>query len=80
VIIPYPNGTAPDSATAERIVRRFVELSSYCESPLVVEFWPKTEPEPVLPVGLPPLWPYAAAVGAALAVAVGLLVLTRRRK
>jgi len=80
VVFPYPNGTAPDRATAERLVRRFVELSGFCESPLVVEFWPKTEFEPMLPVGLPPLWPYAAAVGAALAVAVVLLVLTRRRK
>jgi len=80
VIIPYPNGTAPDSATAERIVRRFVELSNYCKSPLVVEFWPKTEPEPMLPVGLPPLWPYAIVAEAALAVAVVLLVLARRRR
>jgi len=80
VVFPYPNGVAPDRAVAERLVRRFVELSGYCEDPLVVEFWPWPEYNPVLMVGMPPLWPYIAAVGAALAVAVGLLVLTRRRK
>jgi len=80
VVFPYPNGAAPDRATAERLVRRFVELSGFCKSPLVVEFWPWPEYNPVLMVGMPPLWPYIAEVGAALAVAVGLLVLTRRRK
>jgi len=71
VTVEYPSGTMPDSATAERLVRRFVELSGFCKSPLVVEFWPRPE--------LPPTWLFAV-VGAALAVAVGLLVLTRRRR
>jgi len=79
VVFPYPNGTAPDRAAAERLVRRFVELSGYCESPLVVEFWPKTGFEP-LPAYPQPLWPYVAAVGATVAVAVGLLVFARRRR
>jgi len=80
VVFPYPNGTMPDRATAERLVRRFVELSSFCKSPLVVEFWPRPEFKPPSMEHSQPLWPYVAAVGAALAVAVGLLVLVRRRK
>jgi len=72
VIFPYPNGTVLDKTTAERLVRRFVELSGFCKSPLVVEFWPRPGLEPQ------PLWQYAVAV--ALAVAVGLFVLTRRRR
>jgi len=79
VVFPYPNGSAPDRATAERLVHRFVELSGFCKSPLVVEFWPKTGYELPLMVGLPPLWPYVAVIGVAVAVAVG-LVLVRRRK
>jgi len=39
VVFPYSNDTAPDRTTAERLVRRFVELSGFCKSPLVVEFW-----------------------------------------
>jgi len=77
VVFPYPNGTSPNRAAAERLVHRFVELSGYCESPLVVEFWPKTGFEP-LPAYPPSLWPYAAVVGAVAAVAIGLLVLKRR--
>jgi hypothetical protein len=32
----------PDRVTAEKVVRRFVELAGVCRSPMVVEFWPKT--------------------------------------
>jgi len=77
VVFPYPNGTAPDRAAAERLVRRFVELSGYCENPLVVEFWPMTGFEP-LPAYPQPLWPYVAIMGAVAAVAVSLLMLKRR--
>jgi hypothetical protein len=43
LVFPYPNGSAPpDRATAEKVVRRFVELAGVCRSPMVVEFWPKT--------------------------------------
>jgi len=62
VVFPYPNGTAPDKAVAERLVRRFVEPSGFCENPLVVEFWPKTGFEP-LPAYPQHLWPYAAVIG-----------------
>jgi len=79
VIFPYPNGVVPEKATAERLVRRFVELSGFCKTPLVVEFWPGPELKPPPMERSPPLWPFAA-VGAALAVAVGLLVLARRRR
>jgi len=42
-VFPYPNDTKPpDEKTAEKIARRFVELSGYCQSPLILEFWPKT--------------------------------------
>ena len=79
VIVPYPTGTAPDRATAERLVRRFVELSGFCKSPLVVEFWLWPRLEPPTMESSPPLWPYVAAVGTAFVAALG-LVLTRRRK
>ncbi len=40
VIFTYPSGTAlPDRVTAEKVVRRFVELAGVCRSPMVVEFW-----------------------------------------
>jgi len=80
VVFPFPGGTAPDRATAERLVRRFVELSSFCESPLVVEFWPKTGIDFLVPECMPRTWLFAmvAAVGVAIAVAVGLLMLKRR--
>jgi len=83
VVFLYPRNATPDKATAERFVRRLVELSGYCKSPLVVEFWPEKGYElhetPFYETTQTPLWPYAAAVGAILAVAVG-IVLTRRRK
>ena len=78
VIFPYPNGTAPDRATAERIVRRFVELSGFCESPLVVEFWPKTGYELFHGPGASQLPLWMPAVGAAVA-AVALFATRRRR-
>jgi len=80
VIFPYPNGTAPDRATAERLVRRFVELSGFCKSPLVVEFWPKTGYELFYEAPQTPPWPFVAVIVAAVVVAVGLLVLARRRR
>jgi hypothetical protein len=43
LVFPYPNGSAPpDRATAEKVVRRFIELAGVCRSPMVAEFWPKT--------------------------------------
>ena len=80
VVFPFPGGTVPDRATAERLVRRFVELSGFCESPLVVEFWPKTGIDFLVPECTPRtlLFAIVAAVGAAVAVAVGLLMLKRR--
>jgi len=43
LVFPYPNGSAPpDRATAEKVVRRFIQLAGVCRSPMVVEFWPKT--------------------------------------
>jgi len=90
VMAPYPNGTAPDRATAERFVRRFVELSGFCKSPLAVEFLPNTVYNPVVVVSSteysPPPQPKAATIEttavivAAVVVAVALLVLARRRK
>jgi hypothetical protein len=36
----YPSRTAlPDRVTAEKVVRRFIELAGVCRSPMVVEFW-----------------------------------------
>ncbi len=43
LVFPYPNGSAPpDRVTAEKVVRRFIELAGVCRSPMVAEFWPKT--------------------------------------
>jgi hypothetical protein len=43
LVFPYPNGSAPpDRATAEKVVRRFIQLAGVCRSPMIVEFWPKT--------------------------------------
>jgi hypothetical protein len=43
LVFPYPNRSAPpDRATAEKVVRRFIELAGVCRSPMVAEFWPKT--------------------------------------
>jgi len=39
LVFPYPNGSAPpDRATAEKVVRRFIELAGVRRSPMVVEF------------------------------------------
>jgi len=80
VVFPYPNATAPDKAVAERLVRRFVELSGYCESPLAVELWPKTGIDFLVSECMPRTWLFAiaAAIGVAVAVAVGLLMSKRR--
>jgi len=79
VVFSYLSGATPDRATAERFVRRFVELSSYCESPLVVEFWPRPGVELALITFLLFLW-LSAVVGAALIVAAVFLVITRLRR
>jgi len=75
VAFSYPTGTAPDRATAERLVRRFVELSGFCKNPLVVELWPRPGHELSYETSL---WLYVA-VGVAFAVAVGLVLVRRRR-
>lgn len=85
LVFPYPNGSAPpDRATAEKVVRRFVELAGVCRSPMVVEFWPKTGYERAtgrrdytsLLVDTPLF--LAAAAGAAVATAA-VLILKKRR-
>lgn len=73
LIFPFPNGTAPDKATMEKVVERFVELSGWCQSPIVAEFWPKTGIDLLPPVDPPPLLPIAVATMAALAIAFGLV-------
>jgi hypothetical protein len=79
LVFPYPNGSAPpDRATAEKVVRRFVELAGVCRSPMVVEFWPKTgygwgpEPRDYTPLIL------AVAAGAAAVATAALSILKRR--
>jgi len=77
---PYPNGSIPpDRATAERVVRRFIQLAGFCRSPMVAEFRPKTgfikaflrpDPTPAL----------AAVVGVAAASAAAVSILKRRRR
>jgi len=85
MVFPYPNGSAPpDRATAEKVVRRFIELAGVCRSPMVAEFWPKTGYEratgrrdqtPLL-VGTPLF--LAAAAGAAVATAAVFIFKKRR--
>jgi len=79
VIFPRPSDLTPDETTAGRLVRRFVELSGFCKSPLVVEFWPRPELEPPSTEQSPPLWPFAAVGAAIAAVVVNLLIVKRRR-
>jgi hypothetical protein len=86
LVFPYPNGSAPpDRATAEKVVKRFVELAGVCRSPMVVEFWPKTgfqrlperrDQTPLL-IANTPLFLAVAAGAAAVATAV-LFILKRR--
>ncbi len=79
LVFPYPNGSAPpDRATAEKVVRRFIELAGVCRSPMVVEFWPKTGYEwaarsPLVLVGAETLLILAAVATAAV------LILKKRR-
>ena len=80
VVFPYPSGVVPDKATVERLVRRFVELSGFCKTPLVVEFRPKPELKPQPMEHSPPLWPYAVAIATIAAINIGFVVFARRRK
>ena len=87
MVFPYPNGSAPpDRATAEKVVRRFIELAGVCRSPMVAEFWPKTGYEwatgrrdytPLL-VADTPLF-LAVAAGAAAVATAAVLILKKRR-
>jgi hypothetical protein len=79
LVFPYPNGTSPpDRATAEKVVRRFIQLAGVCRSPMVVEFWPKTgyewgpEPRDYTPLIL------AVAAGIAAVATAALSILKRR--
>jgi len=78
VVLPYPNGTVLDKATAGRLVRHFVELSGFCKSPLVVEFWPRPGYELPSMEQSPPLWLYIFVAGAAVAAVAPSA--TRRRR
>ncbi|MFZ8838553.1 MAG: hypothetical protein ACO2PM_06360 [Pyrobaculum sp.] len=80
LVFPYPNGSAPpDRVTAEKVVRRFVELAGVCRSPMVVEFWPKTgyELAPERRDQTPLL--LAAAAGAAAVVPIAAIFILKRR-
>jgi hypothetical protein len=86
LVFPYPNGSAPpDRATAEKVVRRFIQLAGVCRSPMVVEFWPKTGYERAtgrrdytsLLVDTPLF--LATAVGAAAVATAAVLILKKRR-
>ena len=64
MVFPYPNGSAPpDRATAEKVVRRFIELAGVCRSPMVVEFWHEI-------YGVDPVRGYISLFVAAAAVGV----------
>lgn len=79
LVFPYPNGTAPpDRATAERVVRRFVQLAGVCRSPMVVEFWPKTGYEWFAGKQDPAFVFAAAAAGVSAVVATAVFILRRR--
>jgi len=80
LVFPYPNGSAPpDRVTAEKVVRRFIELAGVCRSPIVVEFWPKTgfqrlpERRDQTPLLL------AAAAGAVAVVPIAAIFILKRR-
>jgi len=87
LVFPYPNGSAPpDRVTAEKVVRRFIQLAGVCRSPMVAEFWPKTGYEwatgrrdytPLL-VADTPLF-LAVAAGAAAVATAAVLILKKRR-
>jgi hypothetical protein len=79
LVFPYPNGSAPpDRATAEKVVRRFVELAGVCRSPMVAEFWPKTGYERA--TGRRDYTPLflAAAAGVAAIATAAVFILKRR--
>jgi hypothetical protein len=75
----------PDRVTAEKVVRRFIELAGVCRSPMVVEFWPKTGFQKLverrgyapLPVADTPLI-LAAAAGVAAIATAAVFILKRR--
>ncbi len=80
LVFPYPNGSAPpDRATAEKVVRRFIELAGVCRSPMVVEFWPKTGYE--WAAGRRDYTPLILAVvaGAAAVVPIAAMFILKRR-
>jgi len=79
LVFPYPNGSAPpDRVTAEKVVRRFIELAGVCRSPMVVEFWPKTGYEWAAERrGYTPLI-LAVAAGIAAVATAAVLILKRR--
>jgi hypothetical protein len=80
LVFPYPNGSAPpDRATAEKVVRRFIQLAGVCRSPMVAEFWPKTGYE--WATGRRDYTPLllAAAASAAAVATAAVLVLKKRR-
>jgi len=79
LVFPYPNGSAPpDRATAEKVVRRFIQLAGVCRSPMVVEFWPKTGYERA--TGRRDQTPLllAAAAGIAAVATAAVFILKRR--
>jgi hypothetical protein len=80
LVFPYPNGSAPpDRVTAEKVVRRFIQLAGVCRSPMVVEFWPKTGYE--LAPGRRDYTPLilAAAAGAVAVVPIAAMFILKRR-
>ena len=79
LVFPYPNGTSPpDRVTAEKVVRRFVELAGVCRSPMVAEFWPKTGYE--WPAGRRDYTPLILAVAAGIAaIATAAVSILKRR-
>ena len=80
LVFPYPNGSAPpDRATAEKVVRRFIQLAGVCRSPMVVEFWPKTGYE--WATGRRDYTPLILAVAAGIAAVAtaAVLILKKRR-
>jgi len=80
LVFPYPNGSAPpDRVTAEKVVRRFIQLAGVCRSPMVVEFWPKTGYE--WATGRRDYTPLILAVAAGIAAVAtaAVLILKKRR-
>jgi len=85
LVFPYPNGSAPpDRATAEKVVRRFIQLAGVCRSPMVVEFWPKTgfqklvERRGYAPLLVDTPLLLAAAAGIAAVATAAVFILKRR--